>query len=166
MSDTTLPPAQPSAPPPGRSPGRGLKIALFVSLAFNLLIVGLVAGAILRFQNAPWRSYGPDPLMQLFAADLAAGDRSAWRERAPERSAERVARLRALSAALRAEPFSPERVEALMAEERGAMAERVEAAHARFLDRIGGLSASQRGAFADRLDRLATRAAPRSGDRP
>lgn len=162
-----MPDTRPETPPvPPARPRRGLRLVLFASLALNLLVVGLVAGAALRWYNSPFREIGRDPMMQVFGAAPSANDRTAWRERAPERGADRLARLQELSAALRADEFRIEAVAVLLAAERAAMVERIESRHAGFLERLDGLSPEQRAAFADRLDRIAARAAPRNGERP
>ena len=80
------PPVPPVPPVPPAASGKGLRIALGISVALNLLVVGLVAGALLRDGDPRARmvrdlDFGP------FTEALSPRDREALRrsfvERAP-----------------------------------------------------------------------------------
>jgi hypothetical protein len=154
-------------PPRG---GRGIKIALALSLALNLLIAGLVGGALLalgpRGGDEPrLRTLGLGP----FALALDRADRAAVRE-GIDRSALRAER-RALGAglvqlrgALLAQPFDRAAAEAALTRARGAT-ERLQAqGHDALLDRVETMNADERAALAGRLERALHRMAGRGRD--
>ena len=150
---------------PRQRSGRGVKIALGLSLALNLLIVGLVGGALLAL--GPGRSGGDDPRLRSlglgpFALALSRADREAVSDRI-DRDALRGDR-RALGASLRdlrdallADPFDRAVAEGALARSRAA-AEAVQGhGHAALLDQIETMSAAERADLADRLGRALRR---------
>ncbi|NKX43704.1 periplasmic heavy metal sensor [Roseicyclus persicicus] len=155
-----------AAPKPARS-GRGVRIALALSLALNLLILGLVAGAVL----AVGPRGGDDPRLRTlglgpFALALSREDQEAVRGRI-DRDALRTER-RALGAsllqlrqALLAEPFDRAAAEAALARSRAAAEALQGQGHAALLDQIGTMDAAERAALADRLERALRRLAGR-----
>jgi uncharacterized membrane protein len=161
-------PPESGAKPP-RTSGRGIKIALALSLAFNLLIVGLVAGAMLGGDRAPGGSAGAPGLRTLglgpFALALSRDDRAVMRERFGDldfRGDRRAigGALRDIQAALRADPFDRTGAEAAFARSRRA-AEGLQAqGHGALLDHLETMSAPDRVALADRLSRALRRVAP------
>ena len=160
MNDTTPTPAPPEGPERRRSRGRGLRVALFVSLALNIAVAGMVAGALFRhrgdFDRAPPQDISYRPFTDAFTdADRAALRQSfasrldqvrAWR-------AERAAQNDALLEMLRADPFDRSALGARFAEERDRASERAAFGQTLILDRIAAMTASERRAFADRLER-------------
>lgn len=143
----------------------GLRVLLVVSLAFNLLIVGAVAGWWLR-HGGPAHGHHParldmvgGPLSRaLSPADrraIARGMRATMRAEGAGR-AELRAQVResmtALLADLRAEPFDADRVAARLAAQRAAFAERFEMGQAVLVAHLSAMSAAERAAFADRLE--------------
>ena len=107
MSTTTGEPAP-------RRASRGMRVLLFVSLAFNLLIVGTVAAGIWRIRHAPPVPLSGDGPVSMFgfAASLPPDRRDAiWRETEAMRHALRPLRadVRAarqeVQSSLLAEPF-------------------------------------------------------------
>lgn len=148
--------------------GKGLRIALAVSVALNLLILGLVAGAVLRDGGPRGRMMG-DVAFGPFTEALAPEDRAALRrefvQRLPGmRDVRRQMRadFAGLLAALRAEPFDMEAVRGLIAGQSDRMAERLALGQDLLLGRIGAMTPQARADFADRLeDRLR-----RGPDRP
>lgn len=158
------------------SPGRGLRIALFVSLALNLAVVGTVAGMFLsvgphgpraasndrginfgRYNNA----LSPEDRAALRAAylDLSAGRPAS--EARSLRAAHRAEQV-ALLASLRAEPFDLAAVAEVFKREQGRMTQGIEIGQALLLGRIEAMSPSERTAFADRLENPPAR--PRGRD--
>lgn len=163
-NDPTPPP-----PPPPRSL-RGLRIALAVSVALNLLVAGVVAGAILR-EGGPRDRMVRDLDLGPFTEALSQADRAAIRRdflaRMPEmREARRAMRadFEALLALLRAEPFEADSLRQVMAGHRARMQERLDLGQDLLLQRLEAMPPEARRAFADRLeDRL--RRGPRGAGR-
>lgn len=140
---------------------RWIKIALAVSLALNLAVIGLISGAVLG-GNGGSRNDGPPALRTLglgpFAQALSRDDRDEVRERIEgagiELREERRAigrTLRDVEQALRADPFDRAAVEAAFASSRGLVVSLQEAGHTALLDQIDTMSASEREALADGL---------------
>jgi hypothetical protein len=164
MSDpVTTPPAPPRN-------GRGIRIALALSLALNLLILGLVGGALLALGP---RGGDDDPRLRAlglgpFALALSREDRDGLRDRI-DRDAIRGER-RALGAsllqlrqALLAEPFDRAAAEAALARSRAAAEALQGHGHAALLDQIATMSAADRAALAARLETALRRMAGRGG---
>ena len=158
------PPASPPASPPARS-GKGLRIALALSVALNLLVVGVVAGALLRDGDPRGRvvrdlDFGP------FTEALSPRDREALRRefvaRAPEMREIRQeirADLETLLGVLRREPFDAAMLQAVMDNQQGRMARRIEIGRELLVERLATMSPEERGAFADRLEQRLRRGA-------
>ena len=105
-----------------KGPSRGLKIVLGLSLAFNLAVVGLLAGALVRHDSLPGRSDRAPGLSAFGAPYMAALPRTDRRRvfaavraglagEVPDRHARR-ALFRDVLAGLRADPFDRARLEA------------------------------------------------------
>ncbi|HMS94556.1 MAG TPA: periplasmic heavy metal sensor [Tabrizicola sp.] len=151
---------EPTTPTPPAAPasGRGLKIAFAISLAFNLLVLGLIAGAWLR--NGPLGhgmprdlSFGP------FTEALSAEDRTAIRETIRDRKdllrQEREAakaEFAKLLAELRADPFDPAAFDAALTAIVARSANRLALGQELLAERIGKMASADRLAFADRLE--------------
>ncbi|NBE06399.1 periplasmic heavy metal sensor [Paragemmobacter ruber] len=154
---TSTPAAPPPASPPARS-GKGLRIALALSVALNLLVVGVVAGALLRDGDPRGRvvrdlDFGP------FTEALSPRDREALRRefvaRAPEMREIRQeirADLETLLGVLRREPFDAATLQAVMDSQQGRMARRIEIGRELLIERLAMMSPEERAAFADRLE--------------
>ena len=148
-----------SPPPAAPKSGRKLRIALAVSVALNLLIIGLVAGAVLRDGGPQGRmvrdlDFGP------FTEALTPEDRDALRRdfirQAPDlRDMRRQMRddFRTVLAALRADPFDAEALRDVMANQGDRMAARLALGQDLILARIAAMTPAERAAFADRLER-------------
>lgn len=154
---TDLPPVAPVAKP--AKAGRGLRIALAVSVALNLAVVGMVAGAVLR--DGP---RGPGQVRDLdfgpFGEALSMADRAAMRDRFFEKvtdfrgmRAEMQADGAELVAALKAEPLDMARLSDAMDRQSQRMFSRIELGKTLILERIAEMSVEDRYAFADRLKR-------------
>ena len=158
MTDTMTPSPSPSVPPVVPPSGRKLRIALAVSVALNLLILGLVAGAVLRDGGPHGRmvrdlDFGP------FTEALTPEDRDALRRdfirQAPDlRDMRRQMRddFSTLLAALRAETFDVEALRGVVANQGDRMAARLELGQDLMLARIAAMTPAERAAFADRLE--------------
>lgn len=135
--------------------GRGLRIALAVSLALNLLFVGIVAGAILkggmphRIESARDLGFGP------FSMALTPADRAALRQNFLSRGKdmrEMRGDAEALLIVLRAEPFDAAALRAQMARAVGRINERVALGQELLADHLAQMSPDERRAFADRFE--------------
>jgi uncharacterized membrane protein len=141
-----------------------IKIALVVSLAVNLLVAGLVVGAMVRHDrddrgmredDVP-REFVRSPFLgALDREDRRAVGRELMREEGSlrENRAELRARFERLLVAIRAEPFDRGAIEAILDEQRAAGARRLELAEEAVLDRLSAMTPEARAAYADRLDR-------------
>ena len=149
--------------PPRRTP-RWIKITLVLSLAANLLIAGMVVGAVLSRGGKPdvlraaqdAREIGAGP----FVGALDADDRRALlrdlRDRADTLRQTREdlkARLELLLVTLRAPDFDANAFAAILAEQRGVAVSRQEFGERLLVARLSQMSATDRAAFADRLER-------------
>ncbi|MGV6812308.1 MAG: periplasmic heavy metal sensor [Brevirhabdus sp.] len=164
------------APTQAKSSCRWTRILLFISLAGNLAVIGLVAGAIFHAQGPGGgdRFMARDPGAALFLKALEPDDRKAMikRLRAEGRGPaatrkEARAQFTALLEALRAEPFEA----ATLKEVLDAQAESAEArrtvGQVAFVERVVAMSAEERAAFAQRLEDTLKRHRPkpdRKGD--
>ena len=139
-------------------PGKGLRIALALSVAVNLLIVGLVAGAVLREGGPRGRMMGDlefGPFTEALTREDRAALRQAFVQRMPDmRDMRRQMRadFAGLLAALRAEPFDAAALRAVMAGQSARMAERLAVGQDLLLERLEAMTPQARGAFADRLE--------------
>ena len=134
------------------------RVVLIASLALNLAVVGVVAGAALRFggDRHDWR--GGDFSVPYTRALSPADRRAIGKElrRAHDGVATSIAArgavFKQMSVALRAEPFDIARVEELSLQQRTAVTERLSAAQDVWLRYVSEMSAEDRSAYADRVD--------------
>ncbi len=133
-------------------------VVLFVSLAINLLLVGLIVGALLAGSHGRDRTalrglgYAP------FVRALPGEDKAALREALARDAdsfrhnrAELQVQFESLLAALRKDPFDAGEVERLFAEQRGRIVERQRLAQDYLLERIAAMAPEARAAYADSL---------------
>lgn len=139
-------------------PGRGVRVALGISVALNLLIVGLVAGAVLR-DGGPRERMVRDLDFGPFTEALSRADREALRREYIARSPgmrdmrqQMRQDFRAFLAALRAEPFDPAALRGVLANQQARMAERVTLGQDLMLERLTAMPPEARLKFADRLE--------------
>jgi uncharacterized membrane protein len=155
----------PAPPPPPAGPGRGLRVALFVSLAVNLLVLGAIGGAALGERRDRGDAHRAEeraliPLgLGLYGRALAPGDRRALADAARDRHADlRPARatvrqgMAELAEAVRAEPFDPARVAAILDSQGRAAARQLEIGRDLLVARLAAMPPEARAAFADRLE--------------
>ena len=137
--------------PHGRSRSWVWRTVLGVSLALNLLVVGVVAGALWTRggwspapQAVPGQMLGPVPfLAALDQADRAAM-RTGWRARGPDLRrlrSERREELQALADALRSDPFDPAALEAVLEDQSRRLAERQALARGLLMERVAEMDA-------------------------
>lgn len=142
-----------------RPMSRWLRVLLVVSLAFNLLILGLIGGWAMK-----WGKHGPHHMSRIeqlggpMTRALDDADRRAIgrQMRAASRGeggnrAERHATIAALITELRKEEFDRDAAEALMAAQRGHLTDRLALGQSLLLDRLASMAPAARAAYADRL---------------
>lgn len=156
-----------TASPPAR-PRRWIYPLLFVSLAVNLLIVGMVAGWMISPNRAERadrldrsvRSVMGEPFLRALPEEhrrALVRDVLSEGARLRENRAALRARFEALLAALRAEPFDPAAVRDLFAQQREVALKRQRVGEDLLLKRLSEMSAAERAAYADRLARALRR---------
>lgn len=156
-----------------RAAGRWTRIALVVSLALNLAVAGVVAGAMIRGGPMHRGEMGRDPGFGPFTEALSPEDRTALRraflQNAPEfRDGRRALRadFAQILAGLRAEPFDRDAMAALLARQQERMATRLQLGQRLILDRVAEMTPEARAAFADRLEQSLARAPRRGAPKP
>lgn len=141
--------------------GRGGKILLYVSLAFNLAIVGLLIGAVAfgsdRADDRRPPSAGEGgfrPIMQALSAEdrrvMLRQMRGELRTAGKNRS-EMRALMEDFVAAVAATPYDHARVEALIGAQMNEADVRLDVASRVFLNRVATMSDAERASFAARL---------------
>lgn len=133
---------------------RWMRITLILSLALNLAVAGLVGGAVWRHGGLDGMRQPPRSLIGAMLHELPRDDRRAMREHARSRSERRVphAEITAeMAQALRAVPFRPEPLAALITDHARRRAAFESDALAVWLDRVAAMSDRERAAYADRL---------------
>lgn len=145
-------------------------IVLVVSLGLNLLILGLIVGAMLgggpRDRNPALRDAGYGP----FARALSREDRRAIASEMKRQEKPFLDNRRALRrdfetflALLRADTLDATALETTITRQRARVSERQRLASLLLLDRIVAMTPEQRLAYADRLDRLLKRRGAKTG---
>ncbi|WP_424965061.1 MULTISPECIES: periplasmic heavy metal sensor [unclassified Dinoroseobacter] len=159
-----------------KAPGRKQRWLLYGSLALNLLVVGLVLGAVLG--GGP-RGPGGKPLSidSPFPLIRALDDtrRDVLKEALDQHRAEtsqgprsRGRHTRALLDSLRNAPFDPAEFEALLTTQAEAMSARNAVGRNALIGAIAQMSDAERVAYADRVEEVLRERAnrPRRGDKP
>ena len=152
---------------------RRVKVVLALSLALNLLFVGVFAGAIWRNADGPGgHGRATPPGLQSYAAPyvraLPRADkralRNALREGHPHPSrVERQAGYAKMLVALRAEPFDAAAVAAVLSGQKSNVLAVQDAAQAQWLSAIESMDAQARKAYADSLEEELKRGPRRRG---
>lgn len=154
----TLPPVESQSMTKPKN-GKGLRVALALSVAVNLAILGLVAGVLLRdgpgMRGAMVRDLGFGPYTEALRPEDRKELRRALFEKAPEiRETRRLMRedMQALLGLLRAEPFDGEAFHARMEAQQDRMEHQLELGQDLLQDFIAAMPPAERRAFADRLE--------------
>ena len=136
-------------------PRRWPKILLGVSLALNLLVLGVVGGAIWRFGGPHDMRSAPRSIGAAMFHELPREDRRALREGSSKGHADRRVRqqaeAKAVDAALRATPFDRAALETVLEGQSSQRAHFQKSVQDAWLDRIAGMSTTERLAYAERL---------------
>lgn len=152
---------------------RRMRWVIGLSLALNLVFIGVFAGAALRFQRDGGAARASAPPIQSYGAPLARSlPREARRELImgmrkmpgmPNRR-ERRALYQEMLTALRANPFDAAQVEAIFARQ-GDVAQKVQTfATGRWLSLVSEMTPAERLVVADRLEEALRR--PQRGPKP
>ena len=176
MSDSEFPPIDPKGPvsPKGRS-RFWIRATLFVSLALNVLVIGLVVGAI-GLKGRPDRDGSPrlrDAGLGPIGAVLTRqqqrelrGELKAKSGELRQNRAQMRSDLERLLTALRSADFDPEIVSEILAAQRQNAIGRSEIGHQVLIDAMVAATPEERSAMADRLERALSRGPDRNKPRP
>lgn len=147
--------------PTTTGPRLWLRIVFGISLALNLLVIGLVVGAIARFGGMEGRRLPPHSMGAAMYRELPRADREALREKSQTRATHsvesRVAEANAIAAALRADPFDKGAVQVVLDEQAQHRIGWQQSAQTAWLDRVSLMSIADRSEYADRLHGSLTR---------
>ncbi len=141
-----------------RAPKVGLwwRVLLGVSLALNLLVIGLVIGMLARFGGPDGVRPPPQALGAALYRELPRTERKAFREAMRDVSGERWDSRRnqakALGAALRATPFDAASLGELLSDHATHRVKWQSALNAAWLDRVAAMSDNERIEYADRVE--------------
>lgn len=137
---------------------RSMRYLLIGSLALNLLVLGIIGGAVIRGPGGFGGPRGVDLALGPIVEALAPEDRQAIRTQLrandmlrqhPRQNREALAT--ALQAALRAEPYDPAAIEAALSIQQDRLVAVQTAGQQALVARIGLMTPQARLAFADRL---------------
>ena len=161
---------EPQTPAASRTPV-WVRVVLVLSLGLNLLVVGLVAGAVL-IGGGPRevaREAGVNPFIAALPSDqrrAVFGDIRREAGSGRRSHSELRSRFEALLTEIRAEEFDAAAVEALLEEQRSAGTARQEAGERLLIARLSQMTQAERVAYADRLEEtLKRRGPPRDRER-
>nr|WP_321508483.1 periplasmic heavy metal sensor [uncultured Celeribacter sp.] len=158
------------------------RVVLVLSLALNLAVVGVVTGAVLRWNDGKdrvemmrgARDFGFGPFVgALSEEDRRALGRSFFREAGDPRAARAAvgATFEAMVAQLKSEDFDAATFESLLQQQQSQFAEAQKIGARLVAQQIGQMSAEDRQAYAERLDEMLKRPphgrhGPEGRDRP
>ena len=139
-------------------PKSWVKILLVASLALNLLIIGLVAGAM--FKKDRWRGSAPRAELGMgpLTHALDPSDRRAlgqkFRKQGKQSNDRRVRKkqFEELLSVLKADPFDAVKAAELLGSIRTGSQARMETAQGLLVEHLSSMSAQDRAAYADRLE--------------
>ena len=150
----------PSAPEP-QKPKRWIRILLGVSLALNLLVVGLVIGAAYRFHGHDGFRPSQRSLGALLFSELPREDRAHLRKgiypSRKQRMEHREAEMQAVLAALRSPQFDADAVDGVLTQQVQQRQNSLDALQRAWIDRVAEMTHSERLAYADRLEEAVER---------
>jgi uncharacterized membrane protein len=151
---------EPTTPP---KTSAWVKVVLALSLAFNLAILGVVAGAVMKDgqgERGVPRDLSFGPFSEALSREDKRALRSAFLDKAPEFRAgrrEAQAEFTTLLTALRADPFDPAAFQSALGAIEKRNADRLALGRTLIENRIILLSVEDRLAFADRLEAALSR---------
>jgi uncharacterized membrane protein len=159
-----------AAPPPPRV-RNGWRLAFIVLLAANLLVVGVLAGTMLRHGGPDGRMMSRDLGFGPFSEALTDADRDALRGAFRERrrgpgsmQAELAADVAPILAIMRSEPLDAAALERALDALESGFNERITLGRALIVERIVAMTPAERAAFVERMERALQRGGvPRGG---
>lgn len=135
---------------------RRMRVLLVLSLALNLAVIGLIVGAGVagRFGDRPPRSFdfGLGPVARALESDERRAIGRALRRDGALRGYDMRQGASDMVAALRAEPFEPDRLRELMALQAAHVGQMQRSAQDALLDQITAMTPERRAAFAEKLE--------------
>lgn len=162
--------SQETMTPSTASPRRWPKVLLAVSLLFNLLVVGAIIGANLREERDArmfpppdhdnMRAMGVAPFFDAMPREARRQMGQRLRDQPGGGPFDRQALNREFSdilAALRAEPFDPQAVAAVLDAQQARVTARIEAGRDALVESLAQMSPAERAQFADRLEERVSR---------
>lgn len=147
---------------------RGFKVILGLSLALNLIVIGVVVGAGVR-GGGPMRGGGMSNYAIPYVMALPKEDRRAifkslrGKDGLPDRGARR-ALYQDMVSALKAEPFDPAAVQSVLDAQSSANVSVLTAAQVAWTERVTAMSPQKRAEYAGRVEEVLKRG-PRKGKR-
>jgi len=147
------------------------RVLLFTSLAINLLVVGMVAGAFIRSGGGPGRMAGEGavlrdmgygPYGQALTPEERRAMRGAVARKAQDLATNREAlrqQMQTLLEALRKQPYDPAVVHAIVTQQQTRLKERWDIGRDLLLGHIDAMTDAERAQYAKRLARILRRPA-------
>ncbi len=149
------------AEPVSSKPSRLWRMIFVISLALNLAVVGLVVGAVAsgRLGDGPPRAFdlGLGPVARALDPQERRAIGMALRRDAGLRRGEMRAQTALMIASLRQDPFNPDALRDVIAEQRARLGDIQNAAQEAFINQITAMSPERRAAFADVLEQELSR---------
>lgn len=167
--------SEPIVPKPAADrPGRALRIALAISVALNLVVLGVIGGAVLKTRQSPpmpVRELGFGPFTEALTRDQRQALRATFAAHAPDfRGIRREMRADAdaVLVTLRADPFDPQAFSDQLAEMNEHATRRASDSEGILVQLVASMPQGDRISFADRLQTEMERfdRPPRAGDPP
>lgn len=160
MTSPDIGPVSGPAPVPPKPPFRWVRLVLFVSLALNLGVLGMVGGALLGRAGHERAEFAVRDIgFGVFTEALEEEDRQALRraygQARPNIRADRRAMrndFQTLLAALRADPFDAEGLRAVLQGAADRIAQRQALGQTVLMGRVEGMTPTARAALANRLE--------------
>ena len=156
---------------------RWVRVALVVSLGANLLIVGMIAGAMIRHSGEGGAARPARPAAEMTLRELGYGPFGRALSRSDQRAiAEALkgrardletnrrefrAQMKALVNALRATPYRPEAVRQIIDRQQARLMERQQIGKDLFLEHLEKMTDAERKRYARRLEKVLRRGARR-----
>lgn len=138
-----------------------VRVVFGVSLALNLLVVGLLVGTFMRFGDKEGRRPPPHSMGTAMYRELPREDRKALRKNSQSRANHskdfRASEAEAIAAALRTSPFDKGAVQSVLDMQAEHRLDWQQTTQAAWLERVSQMSVEARLEYADRLFEALTR---------
>lgn len=138
-----------------------VRVVFGVSLALNLLVIGLLVGTFMRFGDKEGRRPPPHSMGTAMYRELPLEDRKALRKNSQSRANHskefRTSEAEAIAAALRTSPFDKGAVQSVLDAQAEHRLDWQKTTQAAWLERVSQMSAEARLEYSDRLFEALTR---------